>query len=173
MTRHASFTSHAQFRPAPNTFSAAIHCFLPPPGGVISQLSEVDMDKVVERTAGYSGSDMKNLIQEACQGSIREAIATHREGISLLTERDLRPIILRDFQVRAAACNAHCRVHASTNLTLCVGSQLRYGCGFERIILAPMSARWEASIWCPMNLHVRDKCMHVVQMLERANTLMS
>lgn len=38
-----------------------------------SSLSDQDMAKVVAKTAGYSGSDMRNLIQEACQGPIRDA----------------------------------------------------------------------------------------------------
>lgn len=40
---------------------------------VRSALSEQDMAKVVAKTQGYSGSDMRNLIQEACQGPIRDA----------------------------------------------------------------------------------------------------
>ena len=35
--------------------------------GVSFSLSPVDLQKLVKHTDGYSGSDMKNLIQEACQ----------------------------------------------------------------------------------------------------------
>lgn len=40
---------------------------LGPAGTVPSDLSAADLAKVVAKTAGYSGSDMRNLIQEACQ----------------------------------------------------------------------------------------------------------
>ena len=48
-----------------------------PGGPVRAALSEADLQKVVDKTAGYSGSDMKNLIQEACQGPVREAVLQH------------------------------------------------------------------------------------------------
>lgn len=32
-----------------------------------NSLSETDLDKIVARTDGYSGSDMRHYIQEACQ----------------------------------------------------------------------------------------------------------
>jgi fidgetin-like protein 1 len=48
-----------------------------PDGGVASALSEADIDKIVSKTAGYSGSDMKNLVQEACQGPVRQAVVAH------------------------------------------------------------------------------------------------
>ena len=37
--------------------------------GVDSALTQADTDKLVTRTQGYSGSDMRALIQEACQVS--------------------------------------------------------------------------------------------------------
>jgi SpoVK/Ycf46/Vps4 family AAA+-type ATPase len=48
-----------------------------PGGPVRAALSEADVQKVVEKTAGYSGSDMKSVIQEACQGPVREAVMQH------------------------------------------------------------------------------------------------
>ena len=36
-------------------------------GDIRHALSAAEVDKVVERTGGYSGSDMRNFIQEACQ----------------------------------------------------------------------------------------------------------
>jgi fidgetin-like protein 1 len=44
---------------------------------VRADLSAADLAKLVAKTEGYSGSDMKNLIQEACQGPVREAIMQH------------------------------------------------------------------------------------------------
>ena len=49
-----------------------------PHGKVKTDLSDDEISKVVQRTAGYSGADMKNLIQEACQGPVREII--HQRG---------------------------------------------------------------------------------------------
>lgn len=51
-----------------------------------------DLDKVVLKTDGYSGSDMRNLIQEACQGPVRSAVASHGEAVASLCDADLRPV---------------------------------------------------------------------------------
>lgn len=51
-----------------------------------------DLDKVVAKTDGYSGSDMRNLIQEACQGPVRSAVAAHGEGVANLCDADLRAV---------------------------------------------------------------------------------
>ncbi len=51
---------------------------------------------------GYSGSDMRNLIQEACQGPVREAVvAAGGDRIAQLRGEDLRPVRVRDFQLAA------------------------------------------------------------------------
>ena len=70
-----------------------------------SQLSEPERDRLVAKTEGYSGSDMRNLIQEACQGPIRDAVAaaTNCAALQHMSEADLRPVMLRDFQVGRAA----------------------------------------------------------------------
>ena len=47
---------------------------LGPSCGVRASLSDADMAKIVAKTAGYSGSDMRNLIQEACQASHRSLL---------------------------------------------------------------------------------------------------
>ena len=40
---------------------------LGPSCGIQASLPDTDIGKIVARTAGYSGSDMRNLIQEASQ----------------------------------------------------------------------------------------------------------
>ena len=47
----------------------------------------------------HARSDMKNLIQEACQGPLRDACKAHGADVSGLTADALRPVVLRDFQV--------------------------------------------------------------------------
>lgn len=42
---------------------------------------------------------MRGLIQEACQGPVRDAVAAHGSAVANISEDDLRPVILRDFQV--------------------------------------------------------------------------
>lgn len=44
---------------------------------ILAELAEDELAKVVAKTEGYSGSDMRNVIQEACQGPVREAMAQH------------------------------------------------------------------------------------------------
>lgn len=72
--------------------------------GIAAQLSDTDLVKIVAKTDGYSGSDMRNLIQEACQGPVRNAMgqAAQLSALAQLSEADLRPVILKDFQV---CCN--------------------------------------------------------------------
>lgn len=50
------------------------------------------LPQVVAKTAGYSGSDMRNLIQEACQGPVRDAVARVGDAVASLTDADLRPV---------------------------------------------------------------------------------
>jgi len=84
-------------------------------GGVVHALTSSDVTRVVARTEGYSGSDMRSLIQEACQGPVRDALrgslpgmrSGNNEGgsgnggngkqLGSLTAADLRPVVLRDF----------------------------------------------------------------------------
>ncbi len=75
-------------------------------GAIASQLSAEDIRKVVAKTEGYSGSDMKNLIQEACQGPIREAVRQAGAAVATLREQDLRPVVLKDFAVASKAQRA-------------------------------------------------------------------
>lgn len=56
-----------------------------------------DLDKIVAKTDGYSGSDMKNLIQEACQGPVRAAVKSHGEAVAGLRDADLRPVSVERF----------------------------------------------------------------------------
>lgn len=75
-------------------------------GSISASLSEPDVEKIVQKTQGYSGSDMKNLIQEACQGPIREAVRSAGAKVASLQETDLRPVTLRDFAIAAKAQRA-------------------------------------------------------------------
>ncbi len=54
---------------------------------------------MVEKTAGYSGSDMRGVIQEAAQGPLREAARAMGASFVSLQPVDLRPVALRDFKV--------------------------------------------------------------------------
>eukprot|EP00887_Chlorella_sp_A99_P000890 scaffold5.g890.t1 len=62
------------------------------------ELSAADMDKLVAKTEGYSGSDMRDLVQEALQGPVRDAAHTHGQAVTTLKEEALRPVVLRDFR---------------------------------------------------------------------------
>ncbi|KAK9842695.1 hypothetical protein WJX74_000817 [Apatococcus lobatus] len=75
-------------------------------GAVKASMSEADIAKLVVKTDGYSGSDMKNLIQEACQGPVRDAVARHGSAIAKISEEDLRPVLLKDFQMATRAQRA-------------------------------------------------------------------
>jgi hypothetical protein len=46
---------------------------------------------------------MKMLIQEACQGPVRDAFKASAGALAELRAEELRPVVLRDFQVGVAA----------------------------------------------------------------------
>lgn len=46
---------------------------------------------------------MRALIQEACQGAVRDVVAGQAARLASLSEEDLRPVNLRDFQARPRA----------------------------------------------------------------------
>ena len=71
-------------------------------------LSETDLSKIVSKTHGYSGSDMKNFIQEACQGPVRDALSNAKgeADVANLSEQDLRAVVIKDFAVASRAQRA-------------------------------------------------------------------
>lgn len=60
------------------------------------KLSKEEIDTICNKTEGYSGSDMKNLVKDASMGPLREAL---RQGIEItkLNKEDMRPVTLQDF----------------------------------------------------------------------------
>jgi hypothetical protein len=70
---------------------------------------------------------MRNLIQEACQGPVREAVvAAGGERVAQLRGEDLRPVRLRDFQAasKVGACvTAHTR-QLSASACVCLAWQV-------------------------------------------------
>lgn len=69
-------------------------------------LSDDEVETICNRTDGYSGSDMKNLVKEASMGPLREAL-TQGKDISKISNDEMRSISLQDFmsalqQVRAS-----------------------------------------------------------------------
>ncbi|PWA44579.1 hypothetical protein CTI12_AA525090 [Artemisia annua] len=61
------------------------------------ELSMEDLDIICNLTEGYSGSDMKNLVNDASMGPVREAL---KQGIKLanLNKNDMRSVTLQDFE---------------------------------------------------------------------------
>ena len=51
---------------------------------------------------------MRNFIQEACQGPVRDALSDAKEesDVARLSEKDLRPVVIRDFAVASRAQRA-------------------------------------------------------------------
>jgi SpoVK/Ycf46/Vps4 family AAA+-type ATPase len=102
-------------------------------------LSDADLDKVVEKTEGYSGSDMKHLVQEAARAPLRELFKRSAArsdargedprdgdargavpGADAPSPSAMRPIKLVDFkraskQVRPSVTDADIRFHEEWN----------------------------------------------------------
>ena len=68
-------------------------------------MSEDEWDCIVSKTEGYSGSDMRNLMQEAASFAVREATKDALRSAEPLavSPQDIRPVNLDDFQVGSAA----------------------------------------------------------------------
>ena len=90
-------------------------------------LSDADLDVICEKTDGYSGSDMKHLVQEAARAPLRELFqqTTGGEGgegggAEGVTPSAMRPIKLVDFkraskQVRPSVTRADIDFHEEWN----------------------------------------------------------
>lgn len=89
--------------PCADARAAMLARALRPGCGVSVSLSDADTARIVDRTAGYSGSDMRALIAEACQGPVRDALAAPGAALAGLAPGDLRPVALRDFAAAARA----------------------------------------------------------------------
>ena len=96
---------------------------------VTHRLSDADLDVICEKTDGYSGSDMKHLVQEAARAPLRELFqqTTGGEGncpyggaAEGVTPSAMRPIKLVDFkraskQVRPSVTRADIDFHEEWN----------------------------------------------------------
>ncbi|KAI3748138.1 hypothetical protein L6452_11036 [Arctium lappa] len=61
------------------------------------KLSTEDIDSICKLTEGYLGSDMKNLVNDASMGPLREAFRQGTE-ITKLKKEDMRAVTLQDFE---------------------------------------------------------------------------
>ena len=108
-----------------NWYADAVFCS----SQVTHRLSDADLDVICEKTDGYSGSDMKHLVQEAARAPLRElfqqptggegncAYGGAAEGV---TPSAMRPIKLVDFkraskQVRPSVTRADIDFHEEWN----------------------------------------------------------
>jgi len=66
-------------------------------GSVKSSLTNQDRDTIVDKTQGYSGSDMRHLVQAAANVPVRE-LSRESGSIIGLTEDAIRPVVLEDFR---------------------------------------------------------------------------
>lgn len=86
---------------------------------VSHSLSSEDLDTITAKTEGYSGSDMKHLVQEAARAPLRELF--QRTGANgAVTAAAMRPIALADFkrasrQVRPSVTRADIDFHEEWN----------------------------------------------------------
>ena len=69
--------------------------------GVDHRLTDAEFSDIVERSDGYSGSDMSALITEAAMGPIRHlsSMMEDESDISRISATQVRPIALCDFDV--------------------------------------------------------------------------
>jgi fidgetin-like protein 1 len=60
---------------------------------IYHQLSDADVDRLVVRTAGYSGADIRNLCTEAAMGPVREVSMRHGNNLGSITASEFPPIV--------------------------------------------------------------------------------
>lgn len=67
-----------------------------------AELDEESMKTIVEKSAGYSGSDLGNLCKDAALGPIRSMmkIASNRGSMASMQPEDIPPITIADFEKR-------------------------------------------------------------------------
>lgn len=71
---------------------------LPPSGEVRSSLSKADRADLVQRTEGYSCSDLSALCKEAAMGPVREVLSSGGgESLVRASAETVRPVSVRDF----------------------------------------------------------------------------
>lgn len=88
--------------------------------GVAHSLTDADLDLICEKTEGYSGSDMKHLIQEAARAPVRETFQKTKDVPGPVSPSSLRPIVLADVrraakQVRPSVTRADVVFHEEWN----------------------------------------------------------
>ena len=88
--------------------------------GVAHSLTDADLDMICEKTEGYSGSDMKHLIQEAARAPVRETFQKVKDVPGPVSPSSLRPIVLADVrraakQVRPSVTRADVIFHEEWN----------------------------------------------------------
>jgi len=88
--------------------------------GVAYNLNDSDLDIICEKTDGYSGSDMKHLIQEAARAPVRETFQKSKDIPGPVSPSTLRPIVLADIrraakQVRPSVTRADVEFHEEWN----------------------------------------------------------
>jgi len=84
-----------------------------------SELSETDVNDIMNKTDGYSGADMTNLCREAALGPIR---SIPMEQMETITAEQVRPILLEDLhnalmQVRASVSPKDLMLYEDWNKT--------------------------------------------------------
>lgn len=119
---------------------------------------------------------MRALVQEACQGPVRDAVAQHAHKLADLSEADLRPLVLRDFQactrnkVSTPQANSGCAsvAEALTNSWIC-NTSLRFSTKSPPLIsisqccgLLPKSLPSRLSA-CKHKKNPKGPCMHQLQ----------
>ena len=70
--------------------------------GIKVQLSDAEWDEAVERTQGYSGSDLSHVITDACYQPLEEGmrmLATPEQQAGI-TDEHVRPVVWHDLEVR-------------------------------------------------------------------------
>ncbi len=77
-------------------------------------MNEADVDRVVQRTDGYSGADMANLCRDAALGPIR---SLDYSLIETVAKEDIRGVSVGDFddalrQVKASVSSQDLKMYA-------------------------------------------------------------
>ena len=63
-----------------------------------NQLTNTDLEELIDKTEGFSGADIRSLCTEAALGPVREVSVRYQGNLTQVRECDVQPITMAHFE---------------------------------------------------------------------------